>query len=100
MELERGKCSLSLICLAVFALFDVGKVDIGNMEFDLISFTLLPTLEGYNRCRKKDLVSIADFFNINISRESTKQVIKEELFGELVKAGILAASDKEGVVEE
>ncbi len=85
-------------CFCTF--FDVGEVDIGNMEFDLISFTLLPTLEGYNRCRKKDLVSIADFFNINISRESTKQVIKEELFGELVKAGILAASDKEGVVEE
>ncbi len=67
--------------------FDVGEVCIGNMEFDLISFTLLPTLEVYNRCRKNIFSSIADF--INISYELTKQDIKEQLFGELVKAGIL-----------
>lgn len=85
---------LSLFCLAVFALFDVGgNVNAWVMEFDLILFTLLPTVEVYDRCCKKDLISIADFFNISIPKEVSKQVIKEELFGELVEAGILAASD-------
>ncbi|KAL1256557.1 hypothetical protein QQF64_012102 [Cirrhinus molitorella] len=52
-----------------------------------------------NPCKRhRDLVSIADFFNINVSKEATKQVIKEELYGELVKAGILVAP--EGVVED
>ncbi len=31
------------------------------MEFDLISFTLTPTIEVFNRCRKRDLLMIADF---------------------------------------
>lgn len=60
------------------------------MEFDLISFTLLPTIEVYNRCRKRNLICIANFFNISIPKEANKQVIKEEIFGKLVEAGILA----------
>lgn len=68
------------------------------MEFDLISFTLYPSWEVYNRCRKKDLIQIADFYNIIIPKESSKQVIKEELFGELVKIGVLVPPDEESIV--
>lgn len=68
------------------------------MEFDLVSFTLYPSWEVYNRCRKKDLIEIADFFHINIPKEASKQVIKEELFGELVKVGVLVPPGEEGIV--
>lgn len=54
------------------------------MDFDLISFTLSPTIEEFNHCRKRDLLLIADFFNIEIPREAIKQVIKDELFEKLV----------------
>uniref|UniRef100_A0A8C2FDI9 SCAN box domain-containing protein n=1 Tax=Cyprinus carpio TaxID=7962 RepID=A0A8C2FDI9_CYPCA len=69
------------------------------MDFDLISFTLSPTTEEFNRCRKKDLLLIADFFNIEIPREAIKKVIKDELFEKLVSEGILPREYKE-VIEE
>ncbi len=71
------------------------------MEFDLISFTLTPTIEVFNRCRKRDLLMIADFFNINVPREATKQVVKEELYDKLVNEGILPkqSDDSEGIEE-
>lgn len=59
------------------------------MEFDLTAFTLMPTIEVFNRCRKKDLVLIAEFFNIRIEREATKQVLKQDLQEKLTTAGIL-----------
>lgn len=68
------------------------------MAFDLISFTLSPTTEEFNRCRKKDLLLIADFFNMEIPREATKQVIKDELFEKLICAGILP--EEKEVIED
>lgn len=59
------------------------------MEFDLIKFTLSPTLEEFDRCRKKDLIVIAEFFNVLISKEQRKHLIKDELYGKLVEMGIL-----------
>ncbi len=32
------------------------------MEFGFTAFTLSPTIEAFNRCKKKDLLLIADFF--------------------------------------
>lgn len=70
-----------------------------NMDFDLIEFSLNPTIDVYNRCRKKDLILIADFFNISVLKESTKQVIKEQLYDELVSAGILPGQSEAGEEE-
>ncbi len=61
--------------------------DVGIMEFNLTAFTLAPTVEVFNRCRKKDLVLIAEFFEIQ--RDTTKQVLKEDLYEKLIAAGIL-----------
>ncbi len=66
------------------------------MEFDLTAFTIFPTTKVFDRCRKKDLVLIADFFNITVAKEATKQVLKEELYGKLVEAGILAEDESDG----
>lgn len=70
------------------------------MEFDLTAFTLSPTTEVFERCRKKDLVSIAEFFNIRVTREAAKQVIKKELYDRLVADGILAAEGASAEVFE
>lgn len=59
------------------------------MEFDLISFTLVPTNEVFNRCKKSELLMIADFFRFNVPREATRKVIKEERYDKLVNEGIL-----------
>ncbi len=39
------------------------------MEFDLIKFTLSPTLEEFDRCRKKEGIIIAEFYNITVPKE-------------------------------
>ncbi len=71
-----------------------------SMDFDLIEFSLNPTVEVYNRCRKKDLVLVADFFNISVPKSLLKQVIKEQLYDELVvSAGILPGQSEAGEEE-
>ncbi len=42
----------------------------------------------FNCCRKKDLLLIADFYNMTVSSGARKQAIKEELYSKLVEAGI------------
>lgn len=70
-----------------------------NMDFDLIKFTLSPTLEEINRCRKKDLLVIADFYNITVARAAQKRVIKDELYKKLVEEGVFPEPILEQVVD-
>ncbi len=37
------------------------------MEFDLTAFTLAPSIEVFDHCRKDDLLQIAQFFKIAVS---------------------------------
>lgn len=58
------------------------------MEFDLVKFSLSPSIEEFNRCRKKDLLELADFYNITLtSRSAKKGVVKDELYRKLVEVG-------------
>ncbi|KAI2665219.1 Retrovirus-related Pol polyprotein from transposon 17.6 [Labeo rohita] len=68
------------------------------MEFDLLAFTLSPTTEVFHKCRKKDLLLIAEFFNIEVPREEKKQVIKDFLFNQLVLSGILPEVEEQPAV--
>ncbi len=43
-----------------------GEVILCGMEFNLIEFTLAPSVEVFNCCRKKDLLLIANLFNISV----------------------------------
>ncbi len=69
------------------------------MEFDLTAFMLAPSIEVFDRCRKDDLLQIAQFFKIAVSRHSTKKDIKTVLQRKLVEDQILPeltiASDAE-----
>ncbi|KAL6471399.1 hypothetical protein MHYP_G00200490 [Metynnis hypsauchen] len=58
-------------------------------EFDLILFTLCPTLEQFDDCRKVDLLLVADFFNVDVPRLAPKREIKRILEAQLVTEGIL-----------
>lgn len=51
------------------------------MEFNLISFTLSPSTEVFNRCRKEDLLLIADMsiFQKSLQRKSLKRTCLENL---------------------
>ncbi len=40
------------------------------MEFDLVMFTLSLTLEECDKCRKKDLISTAELFNVFCAQRS------------------------------
>ncbi len=66
------------------------------MDFDLISFTLCPTVEVFNKCHKDDLLQVADFFNIPVFRDASKRIIKTELQKVLVDQGILPDESEEG----
>ncbi len=72
------------------------------MDFDLISFTLCPTVEVFNKCRKNDLLQVADFFSIPVFRDASKRIIKTELQKVLVDQGILpdegGTGDKTSVI--
>ncbi len=59
------------------------------MEFDLVTFSLSPMLEEFDKCRKNDLISIVEFFIVLVSKEAKKQVIKYELYEKLAEVGIL-----------
>ncbi len=59
-----GARPLVFCCLGCLAIFVGGGGSCGKMEFDLIAFTLSPTAEAFERCRKVDLLLIADFFLI------------------------------------
>ncbi len=70
------------------------------MEFDLVKFSLSPTIEEFNRCRKKDLLELADFYNITLtSRNAKKCVVKDELHRKLVEAGIFTERTVEQGIE-
>lgn len=67
-----------------------------SMAFELVSFTLCPTVEVFDKCRKDDLLQVADFFNISVSRHVSKRLIKAELQKVLVEQGILPDESEEG----
>lgn len=67
------------------------------MEFDFTAFTLCSTIKAFNRCKKKYLILVAEFFHIDIPINVTKQVLKDNLFGKLVEAGILPEESEGGV---
>ncbi len=63
-----------------------GNIEFGmTSKFELDKFAIAPTAEQFERCRKDDLLVIADFYNIAVPRCAIKREIKETLHKELVK---------------
>lgn len=71
-----------------------GNIEIGMAsKFELDNFTLAPTEEKFEKCRKDDLLLIADFFYIVVPRNALKREIKDVLHMELVKQKILPGGE-------
>ena len=49
-------------------------------KFDFKDFVLCPTVEQFDRCRKDDLLLLADFFNVSVPRNENKLEIKTALY--------------------
>ncbi|KAJ8348577.1 hypothetical protein SKAU_G00271660 [Synaphobranchus kaupii] len=58
-------------------------------EFDLERFVDDPTLEQLDSCREADLVLIAEYFKIDVSRSETKRQIKTKVTEGLLERQIL-----------
>lgn len=57
-------------------------------KFGLLEFTLCPTKEQFDCCRKADLAAIMGFFKMVIPVDASKREIKQVLQDELVTQGI------------
>jgi len=63
-------------------------------DFDLNSFVSAPTVEQLGKCRKDDLLRVAEHYQIRISRQQLKRDIKNILVQELRKLEVLTPADK------
>lgn len=88
-----GKSIKSILCLAAFFLV---WEESGNMDFDLTAFTLSPSTEQFDRCRKDDLFRIAEFFKIVVPHKASKKELKDALYKELVSQRILPDPSEAG----
>lgn len=60
------------------------------MEFQLDEFTINPSVEKLDRCRKADLLLIANFYDIRVPYNGRKEEWKQVLIEELVVRGVLS----------
>ncbi|KAL3968224.1 ATP-binding cassette, subfamily A (ABC1), member 1 [Sarotherodon galilaeus] len=58
------------------------------MEFKLEDFTLSPTEEKLDRCKKDDLILIANFFDVTVPLNAKKKELKELLCVKLLERGL------------
>ncbi len=62
-----------------------GITVIMSSKFELDKFMIAPTVGQFEKCRKDDLLVIADFYDIVVPRNALKREIKEALRMELEK---------------
>ena len=59
------------------------------MEFKLEEFTLSPSIETLKKCKKADLILIAEFFDVAVPGKFKKQELKELLLDKLTEGACL-----------
>ncbi|KAF4105227.1 hypothetical protein G5714_014558 [Onychostoma macrolepis] len=64
------------------------------MEFSIEEFKRSPTVEALNTYRKSDLILVAGYYDITISKADTKQAIRDVVQENLVAAGVLIREPK------
>lgn len=65
-------------------------------SFDLQTFINNPGIEQIKKCRKDDLIAIANYFQIPISKQSLKRDIKSIVVSQLLELKILATPGADG----
>ncbi|KAL0196722.1 hypothetical protein M9458_005262, partial [Cirrhinus mrigala] len=59
-------------------------------SFNLDSFIQNPTLGEFDKCRKDDLIQIAEHFQILVNKQNLKREIRQVIYDRLVELGIFA----------
>ncbi|KAK7878602.1 hypothetical protein WMY93_030438 [Mugilogobius chulae] len=62
------------------------------MEFNLEEFVKAPTLEVFHKCTKDVLLLLAEQYQIAVTKQAKKAVIKAELLSAFVQSGIFPAA--------
>ncbi len=68
-----------------------------SSKFELEKFAIQPTAEQLDICRKNDLFSIADLYQITVPHGAVKCVIKDVIYKHLVEHGVLPEVSEAGV---
>ncbi len=91
LSLKQSNLSIIQLIVCLGFLLLVGRnIEFGmTSKFELDKFAITPTEEQFERCRKDDLLVIADFYNIAVPQSALKMEIKETLHKELVKQKVL-----------
>ncbi len=71
-----------------------------SSKFELEKFAIQPTAEQLDICRKDDLFSIADLYQITVPRGAVKRVIKDVIYKHLVEHGVLPEVSEAGVADQ
>ena len=58
-------------------------------EFDVQKFAEAPSLEKLSSCTKKQLLAIADHYQIDVNKNARVEDIKLVIFADLVKEGLV-----------
>lgn len=61
--------------------------------FDLQSFIKEPSLDKFDKCRKDDLLKIADQYRISVVKQALKKTIKSVILQKLVELHVLVLPD-------
>lgn len=85
-----------IVCLVVFILR--GREFRMALKFELEKFAIQPTSQQLDICRKDDLFSIADLYQIKVTRGVVKREITHVIYRHLVKHGVLPEESEEAGV--
>ena len=67
------------------------------MAFSAEEFVAHPTMEQFCSCTKEQLISLASFLKVTVTKQMKKQAIKTELLSVLYKEGLLSEAVMKGV---
>lgn len=73
------------------------------MDFSLDDFVETPLWSKIERCRKADLLLVADYYGVVVSGSARKAELRDALMGKLVEKGVLkgpAVKEAEGTAVE
>ncbi|XP_058643195.1 uncharacterized protein LOC131547005 [Onychostoma macrolepis] len=71
-----------------------------SSKFELEKFAIQPSVEQLDICRKDDLFSIAELYQIKVLRGAVKRELKEVIYKHLVENGVLPEVSEAGVADQ
>lgn len=70
-----------------------------SFSFDLEDFVKAPAVDIFHKCSKDNLVALAEYYEVSVSKQANKATIKSEVLTTLVERGIFPAQVSSGMEE-